>query len=207
MNLPPRFGQVLLLLFLMAFSRSVFSQAGPVLVGGNAFDSAEVPIFQSRIFRVPEEGQAQALGLFGNKDFIPLSDASLKSLLPQEKLNMQQMLSAQASAADAYAERREAEAAIPFFASSRGWMIKDATAHRDFARYTRALLPELHPYLVKAQAYFEGTGGFDVTLRGSQLSVLHGSLGHSTPPKHDVAVVIFVERKIIAVDVSAAIAE
>lgn len=207
MKFPPRFGQALLLLILVAFARSAFSQAGPVMFGGNSFDSAEVPIFQSRIFRVPDEGQAHALGLLGKKDFVPLSGTSLKALLPQAKLDMQQMLSAQASAADAYAKRRETEAAMPFFVSSRGWMLKDATAHRDLARYTRALSPELHPYLVKAQAYFDGTGGFTVTLHGNRLSVLHGSLGHSTPPKHDVAVAIFLEREIVAVDVSAAIAE
>lgn len=207
MKLLTRFGHALLLLVLVAFARSVYSQAGPILFGGRGFDPADVPIYKSRIFRVPDEAQVQALGLLDNKDFISPPSASLKVLFPKGKFDMQQMLSSQASAAEAYAERRETEAANPVFASSREWMLKDAKSHRDLARYTRSLSPILYPYLLKAKAYFEGTGVFIVNLRGNQLSVLHGSLGHSTPPIHNVAVVIFLEREIDAVDVSTAIAE
>lgn len=171
------------------------------------FNTADVPIYESRIFRVPDENQAQALDLLGEKDFTALSPVSLKALFPKTKFDEGQMLSAQSSAADAYAKRRESEAADPFFASSREWMLHDAKAHRDFARYTRALPRPLHPYLVKAEAYFEGTGGFFVSLKGNKLSVFHGSLGHSTPPIHKVAVVILLEREINTVTVSTSIAE
>ncbi|HEY1265805.1 MAG TPA: hypothetical protein VGH16_01015 [Candidatus Binatia bacterium] len=166
-----------------------------------------MPIYKSRIFRVPDEGQAKALALLGDKDFIAISQDSLNVLFPGKDFDSKQMLSAQASAADAYARRRETEAANPLFANSRGWMLSEAKAHRELARYTRSLHSSLHPYLVKGKAYFEGTGTFDVSLRGNKLSMRHGSLGRSTPPIHTVAVVVFLERTINTVAVSTSIAE
>jgi len=149
----------------------------------------------------------RALALLGDKDFVDLSPSALKAICPRESFDTQEMLNAQASAADAYAERREAEAAEPFFASARPWMLDEARAHRELASYTRTLSPILYPYLVKAQGYFEGTGGFIVTLKARRLSVSHGSLGRVTPPIHEIPVVVFVERQIDAVAISAGIAE
>jgi hypothetical protein len=206
MKFLPRLRQGLSLLAFSALASSALGQVGP-LVSGETFDPGDVPIYNSRIFRVPDEGQAQALALLRDKEFAGISTASLETLFPMKEFRPQEMLFAQASAADAYAEQRETEAAIPFFANSRGWMLSEAKAHRDLARYTRSLSPNLHPYLVKARAYFEGTGAFIAYLRGNELSVLHGSLGHSTPPIHDVAIVVFLEREINAVVVSAMIDE
>jgi hypothetical protein len=177
-------------------------------MGGEIFSPAvRVPIHKSRIIRLPDSVQAKALAALGNMNFIPVSPELLKELFPGTRFDTARMLSEQATAADEYAKKREDEAADPFFAKSRIRMLEEATAHRELARYTRSIFPELFPYLVKAEVYFEGTGNFDVTLRGDELVVYHGSLGHSTPPKRRVVVLVFSERKVKTLKLGSGMAE
>ena len=55
--------------------------------------------------------------------------------------------------------------------------------------------------------YYEGTGAFTVYLSKEQLTVFHGSLGHSTPPIHHIGVVIFPEHSFASASIKAGIAE
>jgi hypothetical protein len=171
------------------------------------FDRGNVPIFDSRIFRVSDEAQSRALGLLSDRDFLPANPQILKELFGDRVFETKEMLAAQASAARKYAKKREEEAATPFFGDHRVWMAAQAKAHRELADYTEKLSPDLYPYLVKSQIYFEGTGGFTVILKDRILEVHHGSLGQSTPPKTAVVILVFLERKIDGVRISTSIAE
>jgi hypothetical protein len=178
-----------------------------ILPSPERFDPRSVPVHESRVLRVSDSAQARALQMLGERDFCAATPQMIKELFADQVLDTKRMLEAQAAAAIQYAKKREEEAAIPFFHDQRGWMLAHAKAHREFAEYTRKLSSDLRAYLVKGQVYFEGTGGFSVTLEGEVLDVHHSCLGRSTPPKKAVAVLVFLERDIKAVRVSASIAE
>src|SRR5262245_28160582 len=155
------------------------------------FDRSHLPVFDSRVFRVPEPTQDRALRFLGDKDFRFASPQILKDLFGDRLFDTKEMLAAQAAAATKYAAKREEESKNPAFGEARVWMAADAKAHRELAAYTETLLSELRPYLVKAQVYFERTGGFDVVLNDKLLKVQHSCLGRSTPPKKAVAILVF----------------
>jgi hypothetical protein len=52
----------------------------------------------------------------------------------------------------------------------------------------------LRPFLVRAIAKIEHTGGFEVGLCGDTLQIVHGSLGHRVPPSTRVPLVVFLEH-------------
>src|SRR5262249_16678566 len=131
----------------------------------------------------------------------------LHSIFPEQTFDPEAMLDAQALAAEDFANEQEAEAKGPGVENRRARMFAFAKAHRDFAAYSRSLSRDLLPYLVKGQVGFEGTGGFSVSLKGSQISVHHSSLGHSNPDVDTVALVIFVEKEIDGVQTRVSVAE
>lgn len=171
------------------------------------FNPKLVPIFNSRIVRVADSQQPRALQLLGEKDFLKLNDSDLSALFGGKTFNYEEMLSAQALAADSYAVKREQEADIPFFKERRETFLEEAKAHRDYSRYTRSLSPRLIPYLVKARVYFEGTGAFSVTISENQMTVRHDSLGRSTPPAKVIPIVIFAEHEVASVSVAVGVAQ
>ena len=171
------------------------------------FNPKEVPIFTSRIARVPDDQQPRALHLLGDKDFLRLAQSDLSGLFGGKGFNYEGMLSAQAEAADSYAIKREHEAAIPFFKERREAFLEEAKAHRDYSRYTRSLSARLIPYLVKSRVYFEGTGSFFVKLSEKHMTVSHESLGRSTPRPTMVAIVIFAEHEVATVSVTLGISQ
>src|SRR4051812_39583881 len=79
------------------------------------FNPKLVPIFDSRIVRVADSQQPRALELLGDKHFIKLSESDTGLLLEGKPPSVEEMLLAQADAADAYAIKREEEASRPFF--------------------------------------------------------------------------------------------
>ena len=171
------------------------------------FDPQAIPVFWSRILRIPDSAQSRALQVLNSKDFCAASPEVVRDLLGNALVDTKAMLNAQAAAAIKCADEREKAAAIPFLRESKEWMLAIAKAHRDYAAYTQKLSPELLPFLVKGQVYYEGTGGFDVVLRGKTLCVNHVSFGHKMPPMKPVAILVFLERKIDTVDISAGMAE
>jgi len=193
-----------LLAYLLVKSTCVFAQ---VLPNSEKFEPERIAISRSRVFRVPDSMQRRAQQILGFAKFDPAAPAIVDELFGHQIFDTKSMLEAQAAAAEEYAVQREKEAAEPFFNDSREWMLAHARAHRAYADYTRKLSSDLKPYLVKSKVYFEGTGGYLVTLCGSLLKVSHGSLGHSTPPQKTVVILVFLERDIDSVEVSASIAE
>lgn len=185
-----------------------FGQADRVLDSRSTeFDKNRIPIFSSRIVHVSPGQMSASMALLGKSDFVAINLDEARKLAADEKIDPQSMLNAQALAADAYAARREKEAENPFFSSSKGWMLQEARAHRSYAAYTRTISPSLHPFLIKAKAYYVDSGVFTATLEGDHLDVHNGSLGSSTPPLQTVPIIIFVERDIMSVSSSAEIAE
>jgi hypothetical protein len=178
-----------------------------VLSDPERFDAAHIPIFDSRVFRVSDAAQDRALQILAAKDFCPASPENLKELFGARVFDTKEMLAAQVGAATKYATKRDEESKIAFFGEHRVWMAAHAKAHREFAAYTEKLPWDLRPYLVRGQAYFEGTGGFSVVLSGKLLEVHHSCLGRSAPEKKAVAILVFLERDIEAVKVSASITE
>ena len=151
--------------------------------------------------------EAIAVKLLNGKKLAKLSAGELAQLFDNRKFDTKAMIAAQAKEANDYALQREQEAKNPFFADSKDWMIQTAKEHRKFAAYTVKLPLALQPWLVMAEGYFEGTGGFDAHLAGSVLKVHHGSLGSSQPPLRKLPVVIFLEREINAVQLSSSVAK
>ncbi len=181
----------------------------PCFAQQSFFEIAEVfnpdlaPVFSSRIFRVAVQKEAIAVKLLNGKKFAELSAGELALLFPNRKFDTKAMIAAQAKEANDYALQREQEAKDPFFKQkTKDWMIQTAKEHRKFAAYTMKLPATLQPWLVLAEGYFEGTGGFDAHLAGSVLKVHHGSLGSSQPPLRKLPVVIFLEREIKEVQIS-----
>ena len=193
-----------LLLLSVAFAAIGLSQ---ILPNPERFDQNDVPIFDSRVFRISDDAQGRALHILADKEFLPANPEILTALFGDRIFDTKEMLAAQASAAKKYAKKREDEAANPFFGQSRAWMAAHANAHRELAKYTENLSPDLLPYLVKSQVYFEGTGRFTVVLKDRILEVHHGSLGRFTPQKKTVVLLVFLERKIDGVRISTSIAE
>jgi hypothetical protein len=188
--------------------RGTSASTTPRAIASSPFRAREAPIYESRIFVVGKPLHAKAQALLGERALALVTQDVAAALLPDASLDPEEMLDAQEEAADAYAELQESKAADPFFASARSSLVEEAKAHRELARYTDELAPEaLQPYLVKAEAYFEGTGALSVALKGDQLMV-HGSPGEATPPvTQPLFVVVFVERKIEHVVVSAGVAQ
>ena len=98
------------------------------------FNPKLVPIFKSSVVRVADRQQPRAFELLGDKHFIRLRESDTGVLLEGKTLSGEEMLSAQAEAADAYAVKREEEAARPFFQSMRETFLEEAKAHRDYSR-------------------------------------------------------------------------
>lgn len=194
------------LVFLTTIGLAAIS-AGQLLPDSDRFDRNAIPVFRSRVFRVPDGEQSRALQLLGTNDFRRVTPNILKELFGDRAFDTKEMLTAQAAAAVEYATTRERDAQNPFFGNHRTWMAAHARAHREFAAYTRSLSPDLRPYLIKGQVYFEGTGGFSVVLAGRTLQVNHSCLGRVTPPKQTVVILVFLERDIEAAVISASIAE
>ena len=76
-------------------------------------------------------------------------------------------------------------------------LLKSTPAVRLSASAADALLAEplncpsnSNPYLVRAVLGFRGTGSFSVQQSEDGLLVTHGSLGHSTPPPQNTALVV-----------------
>lgn len=185
-----------------------FGQALRILDSrSKGFDKNDIPIFSSRIVRVPLQEAPTAMALLGKADFAALTLDQAKKMAETEALDPQAMLNAQSSAADDYAAERELEAGNPFFASSKGWMLQEAKAHRDYAAYTRTLSPHLHAYLIKAKAFSFTAGVFSVKLDGDHLDVFNGALGSSMSPLQPVPIIVFVEREIASVSADAEMAQ
>ncbi len=62
------------------------------------------------------------------------------------------------------------------------------------SRYDAGDYQSFRPYLVRAVAKNEGTGGFYASLCKSDLRIEHGSLGHSIPPSTRVPLVVFLRQ-------------
>ena len=75
------------------------------------------------------------------------------------------------------------------------------------ARYADGGHRAYRPYLVRAVAKHEGTGRFYGEICGRDLSILHGSLGRSTPPSTRVPLVVFLSQQPDRVFASWSIAE
>jgi hypothetical protein len=65
----------------------------------------------------------------------------------------------------------------------------------------------LRPFLVRAVAKYEGTGAFEADMCGTSLPIVHGSLGHSTPPSIRAPIVVFLPNLPAKVYVSWQMAE
>jgi hypothetical protein len=65
----------------------------------------------------------------------------------------------------------------------------------------------LRPFLVRAVAKHEATGAFFASVCGESLVMVHGSLGHSTPPSIRVPVIVFLQKRPAAVYVGWQMAE
>jgi hypothetical protein len=63
------------------------------------------------------------------------------------------------------------------------------------ARYAAGGHRSYRPYLVRAVAKHEGTGGFYAKMCGRDLHVSHGSLGRTIPPSTRVPLVIYLNRQ------------
>jgi hypothetical protein len=177
----------------------------------DSFDPQSPPIAQSRIHVVPPSMRDLAQSLLGDQQFARLSLSKAEQIVG-EQLNAADMLLRQARAAAEYLKRDE-ELERLFAGHDRPKSLIDLAAlqrraYQDFQRYTLFLPPDrLMPYLVRASAYWEGTGGFSAELEGSTLHIRHASLGHSRPPPNFVPVVVFVEREISAVTSTASVAQ
>lgn len=66
---------------------------------------------------------------------------------------------------------------------------------------------ELRPFLVRAVAKNERTGGFFASLCGESLEIIHGSLGYSTPSSIRAPVIVFLRTKPRTIYVSWEMAE
>ncbi|NKI70053.1 hypothetical protein GN109_11525 [Collimonas pratensis] len=196
-------------LFILLFAAIAIpnAHAQTKIIYENHFDKADVPIYKSRIFTVPENTRAGAFTLMGNKSFQFIDSETLGQIFPGQEFDDHRMLNEQIEVATDYAKYRESSAADPFFANQRVWMENEAEVHRKLAEYTQGIHDKLKPYLFKVPVYFEGTGAFDVRLKGNVLYVFHGALGHSTPDTHLVPIVVFSERNVTDVKVDAALAE
>ncbi|AMP14110.1 hypothetical protein [Collimonas pratensis] len=196
-------------LFILLFTAIAIpnAHAQTQIIYENHFDNADVPIYKSRIFTVPEKTRAGAFAIMGDKPFQFVDSDTLGQIFPGQEFDDHRMLNDQFEAATNYEKYRESSAADPFFANQRVWMENEAEVHRKLAEYTQGIHDKLKPYLIKVPVYFEGTGAFDVRLKGNVLYVFHGSLGHSTPNTHLVPIVVFSERSVTKVKVDAALAE
>jgi hypothetical protein len=182
------------------------SPPSSLLAAMEPFDEKNPPIYRSRIIRLADDKQDDALAILGGKNFCPATPEILNRLLDGREPDTQRMLEVQASAALAYAKRRRDEAANPFFGDARRWMNAEADAHEALARYTSKLSPNLHAYVIEAKVYSEYTGGFYISLKGDELFVEHGSLG-GPPSPVSLAILVFVEKEVKRVTVKAGTAE
>jgi hypothetical protein len=175
-------------------------------LGYEGFNPNNIPIFQSRIFVVPDQTQSLAFSLIGDKSFVSLDSDTLSKLFPGQKLDTREMLQQQINRATSYAQQMRKKSEDPFSHDQSLWAKREALEHQKYADYSSKIGDGLSPYLIKAVAYYK-TGAFSVSLKGDSLDVRHGDLGHFTPPKRDMPIVVFVERPIHRVVVSASIAE
>lgn len=196
-----------LFIFLFAAIEISNAHSQTQIIYENHFDKADVPIYKSRIFTVPENTRPRAFGIMGDKPFQLIDRDTLGQIFPGQEFDDRRMLNEQIEAATDYAKYRESSMANPVFADQRVWMENEAEVHRKLAEYTQGIHDKLKPYLIKVPVYFEGTGAFDVRLKGNVLFISHGSLGHSTPNTHLVPIVVFSERSVTDVKVDAALAE
>jgi hypothetical protein len=160
-----------------------------------------IPLSRGRIIRISDSHQSQALRLLGSSTFSPLNRSQAAEFISPNPLpTSRSLLSRQAEDAEDKAAQCREMASKPTW-SNNDRILETASAYERYAAYTNGL-KDLRPYLVNTKVLFEGTGSYSVFLKGHRLSVSHLSLGRGAKEPTNIAVVIFVEAELEAVDVS-----
>lgn len=119
-------------LFILLFTAIAIpnAHAQTQIIYENHFDNADVPIYKSRIFTVPEKTRAGAFAIMGDKSFQFVDSDTLGQIFPGQEFDDHRMLNDQFEAVTNYEKYRESSAADPFFANQRVWMENEAEVHR-----------------------------------------------------------------------------
>jgi hypothetical protein len=194
---------LLLLVFMLCMqSAHAFERRGEVV---NEFDhSPTVKPIVSRILSIDPAQYTAAFQLLEQRKYLRISDEQLNQILlkiPDD----QALIDKEIDDSIAYAEQREREAAIPFLAQSKKWMIDSARLHREHAAYLRSIKNGLNPYLVRTDACY-ANGGYNVNidLRHHSLQVTSICMGRGPVVTKPVPIIIFVETSVQAVELGVA---
>jgi len=163
-------------------------------------------IHRQRLVPVRDVRLEDAAGLLADASIVKIDLATAQGLTGIPNLNPDELLRAAMAEATARADKREAEAQNPFFATHAELFREEVREQRAAASQAEALLGKLKPYLVRAVVLWEGTGAFSGYWKESALWIHHGCLGRSPAPMKRRPLVVFLEKKPTAVfnDVSMA---
>ena len=139
------------------------------------------PVPRQLVVPVSNARRPEAMPLLAHDEAITLTDVQAASLIEQTVPT------------GGLAGRLIDQAVTDLNARGGGFSTKDELADLDLFR-TEHRLSALRPYLTRAIAKFEGTGAFTADDCGAVLNIIHGSLGHSTPPSTRVPVVVFLDH-------------
>ncbi|MBC6981174.1 hypothetical protein [Caulobacter sp. 17J80-11] len=145
------------------------------------------------ILPVPVKERPAAIARLADVDAVLLSDADVEKIVGIE-------LEAKAGNLPSALlrreiERLEAERRAAYEQNVGSWNVASQERLEGLVEYSRAgNAKKLSPFLIRAIAKNEFTGGFVASVCGDALSIAHVSLGHSTPRSQRLPVIVFVER-------------
>ena len=184
------------------------SSAIAVPTGADAWESfppANLPdchsIDRSLLVPVPTTHRSEAIARLNNTSFVELTRPQMVALVGREVGSGEGLLKNEIQRLRE--QRREA------LQNHRGsWSLYDQQRLDSVSKtMSHSAGPRLRPFLVRAVAKYEGTGGFGADMCGTSLSIVHGSLGHSTPPSIRAPIVVFLPNLPAKVYVSWQMAE
>lgn len=169
-------------------------------------DEALHTIHRQRVIPLPDSSLQMGISLLKTQSVVQLSDSQVKQLLPM-RVDIDARLDEAAKEAIQKAEKREAEAAAPFFKDHAEMFRKEAEAARQIAGHAERLHGRVAPYLIRGIVLNEGTGAFSLYLVDGNLCVYHGSLGHESVPMKRRPIVAYLDRRPKQIYVAASMAE
>jgi galactitol-specific phosphotransferase system IIB component len=158
----------------------------------NTLMSDGIEIDNSRILSIPKAHQGEALYILSDKASAPIDKKQLIQILGilPDIDSIQNEIADKAKLAAANNERAAKESRA---ASTALMLRRNAQKEHEQADNILSLKGKLQPYLVLAKAKNEGSGMFDVHLKGKNLYIVHNSIGMEDSESRPCPVVIYLE--------------
>jgi hypothetical protein len=158
-------------------------------------ENASVAIFKELIFPIPDSKLDFSINKLSDHSLLELDIEQVKFFIEKNEIDIDLVLDSIIEKADLevqmWLNHSLPSEAIEFTDT----IIRLAEKHRNRAQRARKLKGKLKPYLVRAVALNELTGGFGALINEDELLIIHSSLAYNPVPMEKRPIIIFLSHE------------